>query len=73
MQLFDFKFNKGTVWLVGAGPGAPGLLTLLAYESIKKADVIFYDALLNDAILSLAKPTTELVFVGKRGKKKINK
>ena len=70
MQLFDFKFNKGTVWLVGAGPGDPGLLTLLAYESIKKADVIFYDALLNEEILSLAKPNSQLIYVGKRGNKK---
>jgi uroporphyrin-III C-methyltransferase len=70
MQLFDFNFNKGSVWLVGAGPGDPGLLTLLAYESIKKADVIFYDALLNDNILSVAKPSAELIFVGKRGNKK---
>ena len=37
MQLFDFNFNKGSVWLVGAGPGDPGLLTILAYKSIKKA------------------------------------
>ena len=70
MQLFDFNFNKGSVWLVGAGPGDPGLLTLLAYKSIKKADVIFYDALLDDHILSIAKPKAELVFVGKRGNKK---
>ena len=70
MQLFDFKFDKGSVWLVGAGPGDPGLLTLLAYKSIKKADVIFYDALLDDHILSIAKPKAELVFVGKRGNKK---
>ena len=70
MQLFDFKFDKGSVWLVGAGPGDPGLLTLLAYKSIKKADVIFYDALLDDHILSIAKPKAELDFVGKRGNKK---
>ena len=70
MQLFQSKFNKVSVWLVGAGPGDPGLLTLLAFESIKKADVIFYDALLNDHILSVAKPSAELIFVGKRGNKK---
>ena len=37
MQLFDFNFYKGSVWIVGAGPGDPGLLSLLAYKSIKKA------------------------------------
>ena len=46
MQLFDFNFEKGSVWLVGAGPGDPGLLSLLAYKSIKIADTIFYDDLL---------------------------
>ena len=70
MQLFDFNFLKGSVWLVGAGPGDPGLLTLLAYKSIKKADVIFYDALLNEQILSLAKFNAQLIYVGKRGNKK---
>tara|TARA_B100000749_G_scaffold225114_1_gene180514 strand:+ start:287 stop:1120 length:834 start_codon:yes stop_codon:yes gene_type:complete len=70
MQLFDFNFCKGSVWIVGAGPGDPGLLSLLAYKSIKKADVIFYDALLNEQILSLAKPNSQLIYVGKRGNKK---
>ena len=70
MQIFDFNFTKGSVWIVGAGPGDPGLLSLLAYKSIKKADVIFYDALLNEEILSLAKPNSQLIYVGKRGNKK---
>lgn len=70
MQLFEFNFAKGSVWLVGAGPGDPGLLTLLAYKSIQKADIIFYDALLNEEILSLAKSNAELIYVGKRGNKK---
>ena len=69
-MLFDFNFTKGSVWIVGAGPGDPGLLSLLAYKSIKKADVIFYDALLNEQILSLAKSTSQLIYVGKRGNKK---
>ena len=70
MQLFDFNFCKGSVWIVGAGPGDPGLLSLLAYKSIKKADVIFYDALLNEEILLLAKSSSQLIYVGKRGNKK---
>ena len=70
MQLFDSRFDRGSVWIVGAGPGDPGLLTLLGYKSIKKADIIFYDALLNEQILSLAKPNVQLIYVGKRGNKK---
>ena len=70
MQLFDFNFDRGSVWLVGAGPGDPGLLSLLAYKSIKKADVIFYDALLNEKILYLARSKARLIYVGKRGNKK---
>ena len=68
--IFDFNFDRGSVWLVGAGPGDPGLLSLLAYKSIKKADVIFYDALLNEKILSLARSKARLIYVGKRGNKK---
>jgi uroporphyrin-III C-methyltransferase len=62
-------FLPGTVWLVGAGPGDPGLLTLLAAKAISEADVIVYDALVNDAILAMAKPDVELRFAGKRGGK----
>ena len=63
------SFEKGHVWLVGAGPGDPGLLTLHAANSIRQADVIVYDALVNDAILDLASDNVVLHYAGKRGGK----
>ncbi|MBL8686873.1 MAG: uroporphyrinogen-III C-methyltransferase [Alphaproteobacteria bacterium] len=62
-------FTPGSVWLVGAGPGSPDLLTIAAYQAIKLADVIVYDALVSEAILDMASPATKLVFAGKRGGK----
>ena len=47
-------FDPGTVWLVGAGPGDPGLLTLHAVHALAQAEVILYDALVSEEILSLA-------------------
>lgn len=63
------KFQPGSVWLVGAGPGDPGLLTLLAAKALGEADVIVYDALVNDEILSMARPEAKLHYAGKRGGK----
>ncbi|MHA1524822.1 MAG: uroporphyrinogen-III C-methyltransferase, partial [Alphaproteobacteria bacterium] len=64
----DFPpFNPGSVWLVGAGPGAPGLLTLLGLHGLRHADVIIYDALVNPAILNFANPSAEKIVSGKRG------
>jgi uroporphyrin-III C-methyltransferase len=62
-------FAPGSVWLVGAGPGAPGLLTLLGYHALTQADVIVYDALVSDAILKWRRDDAELEFAGKRGGK----
>ena len=59
-------FEKGWVWLAGAGPGDPGLITALGLHAIEHADVILYDALVNPALLKLARPRVELVFAGKR-------
>ncbi|MBM7853018.1 uroporphyrin-III C-methyltransferase [Methylopila capsulata] len=59
-------FAAGSVWLVGAGPGDPGLLTLQAAWGLSQADVVFFDALVNDAVLNFAAPGAELAFVGKR-------
>jgi len=61
------EFLPGTVWLVGAGPGEPGLLTLLARHALRHADVIVYDALVNADILKLARPDANLIYAGKRG------
>jgi uroporphyrin-III C-methyltransferase len=61
--------EPGTVWLVGAGPGDPGLLTLLAAKGLAEADVVVHDALVNDECLKLARPDAVLEYAGKRGGK----
>ena len=58
--------NTGKVWLVGAGPGDPDLLTLRAARLIKGARLIVHDGLVDTAILSLASPDAELVSVAKQ-------
>ncbi len=58
--------NHGAVFLVGAGPGDPGLLTIKGRELIEKADVIIYDRLANPRILSNARRDAELIYVGKQ-------
>jgi len=60
-------FSPGEVWLVGAGPGDPGLLTLDALAALCQADVVVHDALIDDRVLKLARPGAERHFVGKRG------
>ncbi len=62
-------FAPGSVWLVGAGPGDPGLLTLHACHALGTADVVVYDALVDERILRLARAGARLEFAGKRGGK----
>ncbi len=61
--------EPGSVWLAGAGPGDPGLLTLLAAKAMAEADVIVHDALVDDACLRLAGAGAVLEYAGKRGGK----
>lgn len=62
-------FAPGSVWLVGAGPGDPGLLTARAIHALATADVLVYDALVSPEILDLVRPGAELEYAGKRGGK----
>jgi uroporphyrin-III C-methyltransferase len=60
-------FTPGSVWLVGAGPGDPGLLSALALHALDRADVVVYDALVDPRILALAPVGAQLDYAGKRG------
>ncbi|PLR77889.1 uroporphyrinogen-III C-methyltransferase [Bacillus sp. V3-13] len=57
--------QSGKVYLVGAGPGDPELITVKGLNSIKEADVILYDRLVNNELLKYAKPKAELIYCGK--------
>ncbi|GGA23234.1 uroporphyrinogen-III C-methyltransferase [Neptunicoccus cionae] len=63
------ELEPGWVWLCGAGPGDPGLLTLHALNALQQADVIVYDALVDQRILDWAKSAAILEYAGKRGGK----
>ena len=59
--------SPGIVYIVGAGPGDPELMTLKGAQTLREADVVFHDELLDRRILDLVSPTCELIYVGKRG------
>lgn len=61
------KLDKGWVWLAGAGPGDPGLMSLLTLQGLRQADVVVYDALVGTEILDFAGPDVVLEYAGKRG------
>jgi uroporphyrin-III C-methyltransferase / precorrin-2 dehydrogenase / sirohydrochlorin ferrochelatase len=75
----DPKSATGTVFLVGAGPGDPDLLTLRAHQVLQDADIVFHDELVTDAVLDRVRRDAKRVFVGKRrgepgiGQDEINK
>jgi uroporphyrin-III C-methyltransferase len=62
-------FEPGWVWLVGAGPGDPGLLTLHAANALAQADAVIYDALVDRRVLDYARAGAVIEYAGKRGGK----
>ena len=60
--------RTGKVYLVGAGPGDPGLLTVKGKECLETADVVLYDFLANPALLQYAPPSAQRIYVGRRGR-----
>ncbi len=62
------EMRKGKVYLVGAGPGDPGLLTVKGKECLEQADVVLYDYLANPVLLQYASATAERLYVGRRGR-----
>ncbi|MGE3152380.1 MAG: uroporphyrinogen-III C-methyltransferase [Nitrospiraceae bacterium] len=60
--------NLGKIYLVGAGPGDPGLLTLKGKCCLEQADAVFYDYLANPSLLDYVRPDSERIYVGRRGR-----
>ena len=62
----EWEYGTGVVYLVGAGPGDPGLITAKGLEILRSAEVVVYDRLVGPSLIAEAPPTAERVFVGKR-------
>ena len=63
------EFLPGWVWMVGGGPGDPGLVTLHALNALKQADIIIFDALVDKSLLRWARTEAKVEYAGKRGGK----
>jgi uroporphyrinogen III methyltransferase/synthase len=63
----DQKNKKGKVYIIGAGPGDPGLITLRALECLREADVVVYDYLVNEKLLQYAGEVARFIYAGKKG------
>ena len=61
--------KKGKVYLIGAGPGDPGLITLKGIQCLKRADVVIYDHLVSEEILAYAQTSVRMIYAGKEGGK----
>lgn len=59
--------TKGKVYIIGAGPGDAGLITVKAVECLRQADVVIYDYLVNEKLLNYAKNTARFIYAGKKG------
>ena len=63
------EFLQGWVWMVGGGPGDPGLVTLHALNALQQADIIIYDALVDQSLLRWSRADAKVEYAGKRGGK----
>ena len=61
------KTKPGKVYIIGAGPGDPGLITLKAVECLRLADVVIYDNLVNEELLKYAPAHARFIYAGKKG------